>query len=154
MNLSIPESKPSHLPVMTTAFSDDNRVTWFVCFGSPSGLCQEIVERDLVTFQRSGRRDIVLARGIGPDEVCDASRAKETFGECRERLWQSPNSGEMYRVELESFRGREDSGYRLTSPEIVHVVLSAKTKAIGLLTDDELERLARKAFGAPKVAHG
>ena len=154
MSSSAPESGLSDLPFMTIAFSDDNRVIWFVCFGPPSGLCREIVERGLVTFQRSGRRDIVLARGVGPEGVRDPARAREAFTGCRERLWESPSSGETYRVEIESFRGREGFGYRLTSPEIVHVVVPAETKAVGLLTDGELERLVRKAFGDRKVAHG
>lgn len=132
---------------MTVVFSDENRVTWFVCPGVSSKFCEEFVERGLVTFQRSGRRDIVLAKGYDTTAVADPGAALAVFGECRERRWAPAGSHGMYAVEIEPLDSGRGSGYRLTSPSMVHVVLPERTKAVGLLTDDELADLVREAFG-------
>ena len=135
---------------MTVAFSDDNRVTWFVCLGPSSNFCDEFVERDLVTFQRAGRRDVVLARGVGSDAVPDPEGARRVFGNCNERLWAKVGFREMYRFETGDFVGEGQAGYRVTSPAMVHMVILSTTKPVGLLTDEELESLVEAAFGDPR----
>lgn len=132
---------------MTLVFSDSNRVTWFVCPGVSSKFCEEFVERGLLTFQRSGRKDIVLARGVAPGTIAQPDEALRIFERCEERRWTPPGVHGMYTVQVEASDGGRASGYRLTSPSMVHVVLPGPTKAVGLLTDDELTALLRDAFG-------
>ncbi len=134
-------------PTLTIAFSDSNRVTWFVCLGPSSDFCDEFIERGLVTFQRAGRKDVVLARDVGPAAVSDPESAREAFLSCGERLWTTARSRERYRIEIKGHGEHEQGAYRVTSRETVHVTISARTKPVGLLTDVELEGLVRKAFG-------
>lgn len=132
---------------MTVVFSDANRVTWFVCPGVSSKFCEEFVERGLLTFQRSGRKDIVLAKGVSPNEVTDPAEALAVFERCDERRWAPSGSHGMYSIEAERLDSGRGPGYRLTSPSMVHVVLPGATKSVGLLTDEELSGLVREAFG-------
>lgn len=133
---------------MTVVFSDENRVTWFVCPGVPSRFCEEFVEPGLVTFQRAGRRDVVLAPGVSPDAVEDPERAKAVFDQCEERRWTLPGSRGVYAVETGAVDSGRRPAYRLTSPAMVHVVVPGGTKPVGLLTDEELAELVDTAFGA------
>jgi hypothetical protein len=132
---------------MTVVFSDPNRVTWFVCPGVLSRFCEEFVERGLVTFQRSGRKDVVLAKGVSPSAVSEPAEALAVFERCEERRWAPPGSHGMYSIERERLDSGRESSYRLTSPSMVRVVLPGAEKAVGLLSDEELATLVREAFG-------
>lgn len=131
---------------MTVVFSDDNRVTWFVCSAGPSRFCPQPTGPGGVTFQRAGRRDMVLAQGKAPSDVSTPAAAKTVFERCPERRWAAPGSDEVYRIEDGEVKPGGRPAYRLTSEANVHVLIPADTKPVGLLTDEEIAALVAAAF--------